>query len=538
MATSSPATASKLPVRNNGHGNTRAMEFRAAKTAVINQKLNIAGKPQMFAGVTVKGTHTNPQVTLDCKNSFSAVKVFLCELYKREHLVGEKKGGDGSSRSTNTTTVSVMKCGQNDSKEYDYTINFYNTTGSILANGPGSVSTFIEHLEQASSSTFPPQQSITDELVGLSPHSTIETTSQPSEAGSIEDEACTSCVGLTIKLDLALQRIQTLEEAMRCMSEKCDSAEMRLATLESKPTNVKPNPDTVVSSPANKPRPTDTPTSKPYVDAARYDATEGDQEWTTPVKAKRTPRRLRHTTQTESWAPERCFMVTEYTDKEAARTLAGVRVAINNHLPSLRVEAVHRPRSGKLIVQLETTEAAHRACNEWKSEILGRSMVRRLEPKKAPITRFLTGVPTYLSTDEVAMAVNELYGISSAHAHRFMWDDKPGTTIKIEIAQSDSDTVDNEDSWVTVGNLQVQLKKPHGTRRTHILQCSACFRFGHGQLRCPHDAICRICSLSTTDHDCDGVAKCVNCKGSHHNTYPRCPKRAQIQEQLGARSSG
>ena len=132
----------------------------------------------------------------------------------------------------------------------------------------------------------------------------------------------------------------------------------------------------------------------------------------------------------------------------------------------------------------------------------------------------------------MAEAVNNLYDISSTRAHRFIWNDRPGTTIKIEIPQSDAGKVDAEDRWLSVGNVHVQVKKPYGARRAPILQCSNCFRFGHGHLRCPNDSVCSVCSLSTADHECDGVAKCINCKGSHVSTHTRCSRRMQVQEQL------
>ena len=148
------------------------------------------------------------------------------------------------------------------------------------------------------------------------------------------------------------------------------------------------------------------------------------------------------------------------------------------------------------------------------------------------MTRFITGVPTYLEIGVVTEAVNQFYGITSASAYRFSWNNKPGQTIKVEIPDADSTNVKTEDQWISIDHVFVQISEPRGSQRRPILQCSACYRFGHGHLKCRNTAVCSSCSLTLKGHICDGTLKCVNCGGSHENTSIKCPKRTRLRNDL------
>ena len=334
-------------------------------------------KTQLVTDVTVKGKLNNPQVRVICDPvSYSAVEAFLLEHYSCLGLLDGKKPRAAKSHIA-TTTVAVAL-----TEKASYTINMYPTTHSMLVNGRGATSSFVEHLRLAATSIALATEA---DLKPMTPDSGTSRTppakeivhNMDTQPGLEENLPCAGCAQVSSQLRLALQRLDELETTVKNLTVRCDTAELRLHQYEQRPTAAN------MSIPVSD--------SGSYVDVAKQLPTVRASQ-ASPVKTKPTQRETakrnqrRPTAEADTWAPERCFMITEYNDKQDARTLAGVRAAISKHLPQLRVEAVHRPRSGKLIVQLESAEAVDTACDTWNTEILGQSAARRLESKMTPVT--------------------------------------------------------------------------------------------------------------------------------------------------------
>ena len=529
-------------------------DFCASRTALLKNKLDIHNQSRrIFTDITVKGTQSNPQVTVNCDTEFyRSVTRLLLDYYSQNGLQGECKSVPDIS-----TTVVVLKKGK--PGKTDYTINLYHTTQSMLANGgAGATSSFADHLRLAvdsgvdtdcdsKSENFdelstsqsgnqsgggdsyePDPRPINHSLVAqtlASPFSRVPGCCQHcdflQDELSAAKEAIADLKATQLKMEASyLDRIKCLEVSMAALMEQ---AQPRPNGNEAQSDKMRSCPEQwteVVKSPSRR---LTKPDSRPNMPTKSLP--------TSHEKASRPPR----TKPDSQWAPERCLMITEYNDKLSARSLAGIRTAISKFSPGIRIETVHRPRSGKLIVQLESADAVAPLCDTWNSDILGGSVARKLQPKPEVATKFLAGVPTFIEMEVVEASVADLYNIDSdsVHAYRFKWNGAPGQTIKVEINGAENIVkVDSTTRWVKVGDVSVRVDNPHSTRRHTLIQCTNCCKFGHGSLKCPNDPVCPTCSLSHPSTDCPGTTKCVNCSQSHHSTFHKCPKRLHLLNKL------
>ena len=327
-------------------------EFCVSKTAALKEKLGLLEHSQKsFTDLTVKGTQFNPQVTVECDaGSYHATTMFLMDHYTHRNIQGTRNSVPRVS-----TTICVIK----DRNKADYTVNFYHTTLTMLANGPGAVTSFIDHLKLATESgiTLGAEQGNGDFIdtgsrSGLHDDTDLVFTPRPLSLTE-EPSPCQNCKELRGELDDALNCTRELQARVLKLESEHG---VRIHELEASVEKL------VLSSTCSAP--SDTSLSHKASPNAALRVHTGD---TVPVQSYRAaamadPGRSRSapksrvegsrpTTATKTWAPERCFAITEYTDKESAQTLAGVRTAISKHIPILKIEAVHRPRSSKLIVQ-------------------------------------------------------------------------------------------------------------------------------------------------------------------------------------------
>ena len=359
------------------------------------------------------------------------------------------------------------------------------------------------------------------------------------------DDGCKLCLtSLTMLKDalaglkVAAEQIQRLEKTVQIL--KNEQRELHVTTVPQLASRLDAfEARQNGNSPWNMPKPTTATSSKnpPYT----IESASTMRQDSPGSKSLQTQTARRTTTnpvpQKTTWAPERCICVYEYDDKTTSRSLAGVRTEISSKFPNVKIETVHRPRNGNLLVQLDSDESARKVLESWDNTTFGLSKARALTKRKPTMRRFVTGVPQETTEESIHAALKaKIIGQDiTITVSRILRDEQPTGTLCILFQGVPDETVLDE-VWVTSGYLSFKLERPH-TKRRQVIQCDRCQMFGHTINTCSrHTDTCARCGKSHHESACTAQTPlCVNCNRTHHAQTSSCPARVRIVELLASR---
>ena len=135
-------------------------------------------------------------------------------------------------------------------------------------------------------------------------------------------------------------------------------------------------------------------------------------------------------------------------------------------------------------------------------------------------TVFVKGVCSSVSTQEFTNVLNDA-GIETIEVRRLInrRTGKPIRVLKVKCSQESSSLLCG--IKILVRNVACVIEKQ---RRTRVIRCYKCQRFGHLAKFCTNHIRCEFCAGS---HECDkkcfGEAFCANCSGNHPSYSTSCP---------------
>ena len=521
--------------------------------------------------IVTKGTTEAPQfvVTFDSPRAYSMYEAHTHSFYAKNDQVEttttvNKNSGDKESTST------IVRKSQDNSKLY--TINMYQSTHRFLVNGPQASTTFLSHLgavKKFASELSPTasESGLNDTLVAedlpadlfaqvtVPPVSQLVGTPNSAEHGrhgchddtpSREDHVglaqCSSCERLEDRmrelersLNYAYEKIEDLQVKLGrvsnksnvCTTEQLESMHTTIRVLSERIQKVEATPNrglpTIQSPMTNRTVPT-VSTHIEQRQTAGSRPTESD-----PSSPTTRPQR-------KAWAPERCVCVYDIDDREASQSFAGVRAALSQSHPNVKIETVHRPRNGNILVQLDSAEDVQKVLESWNTETFVKSKARALVMRKPSIRRYITGIPQETTEQEVVDALREVVECTNISAHRLMRGEQATGTMCI-LLRDVSDETKLDEVWITTGHISLKLERPYTKQRRSILQCDRCQVFGHTIYVCKMKKdTCAKCRGPHNVTECsDDSLRCVNCNQMHSSRSTSCPARQRIIEILSRR---
>lgn len=527
------------------------------------------------AFVEVKGTAINPQIKVKCNTGvYEIIKGIFPSFIKESRLYEDiSRSVEDSSGLVVSYTSTIWASKKRDGNAL-YSINFYNTTSTLLINRTKDVDVFLNHyteiidmiptkksvklnaqikescitaLSELQYETFPTDNIATTTTNNTkpnfadSPANSLDTqTNSPVIVDKIlhsdtltkdldQEQFNMQLIVRLAQLEDSIKVIPSLESTINSMKLKLQAFEKIVCSLTAENEQLKSHSSVLKSKPCDHSWPSlnKAQTSKCVdMNSIPQPNSNGDISNAQSIHVSKQPNNQRKKRNVGvKFNHSKCFVIKVDPSGECVKNLDDVRRAVSKVKEGLVIDDITKSSVNKFrqfMVQMTEESMVQDVMVNWDNNLLGNSSVRKTSSIKRGESTIgvIKDVPLDLTDDFISSELKSIVDINNAK--RIIKKDKPTRCVRVDFASPEILRIAIA-KRVVIDHISCKVENFNLLPR--IIQCYNCYRYGHFASDCSEAKICRKCANNYHGNECHNESKCIICTGNHGANAIECPVR-------------